>query len=74
MRHVSRRRGARWVDEFTSDLRFAFRYFARNRLTTTTVLAVLALGIGANTALFSLMQGEVMRPAPVDPATTLRVE
>jgi predicted permease len=54
----------RWVDELAGDLRFAFRYFARNKLTSTLIIAVLALGIGANTAIFSAFQAELMRPAP----------
>lgn len=60
-------RGARWVDALASDLLFAFRYFARQSLTTSTIVVVLALGIGANSALFAAIQAEVLRPAPAVP-------
>ena len=60
-------RGARWVDEMAGDLRFAFRYFVRNKATTAIIVVVLALGIGANTVIFSLFQSEFLRPAPAVP-------
>src|SRR5262245_49338340 len=43
-------RGARFVESFLADVRFAFRYFARKPLMATTIVLVLALGIGANSA------------------------
>ncbi len=60
-------RGARWLDALASDLSFAFRYFARNKATTAIIVAVLALGIGANTLMFSMFQAEMMRPPPAVP-------
>ena len=57
-------RGFRIVEALIADVRFAFRYFARQPLTTITIVLVLALGIGVNTALFSLIQAFTMRPAP----------
>ena len=60
-------RGMRWVDDLRGDLRFAFRYFARNKATAAIVIAVLALGIGANTVIFSGLQAEITRPAPAVP-------
>ena len=54
----------RWIDALAGDLRFARRYFARNKATTGIVVAVLALGIGANTTIFSALQAEFRRPAP----------
>src|SRR5687768_5511162 len=56
-------RGLRIVESIIADTRFAFRYFARKPLTTVTIVLVLALGIGANTALFSILQSFTMRPA-----------
>ena len=60
-------RGMRWVDELRGDLRYALRYFARNKATSAIVVAVLALGIGANTVIFSALQAELVRPAPAVP-------
>ncbi|MEX2177385.1 MAG: ABC transporter permease [Gemmatimonadaceae bacterium] len=60
-------RGMRWVDDLRGDLLFAFRYFARNKATTAIVVAVLALGIGANTVIFAALQAEFTRPAPAVP-------
>ena len=57
----------RWLNELRGDLRFALRYFARNKATSAIVVAVLALGIGANTVIFSALQAEITRPAPAVP-------
>ena len=62
--HARDARGMRVVESVTADIRFAFRYFARKPLATVTIVLVLALGIGANTALFTLLQAFMMRPAP----------
>src|SRR5262245_9323951 len=52
-------------EQFLQDVRFAFRTMAANK--TFTVLAVLslALGIGANTAIFSFMDSILLRSLPV---------
>jgi predicted permease len=57
-------RRARWIDALRGDVRFAFRYFARHKATTAIIVAVLALGTGANTLIFSLLQAQFFRPAP----------
>ncbi|HMC53844.1 MAG TPA: ABC transporter permease [Gemmatimonadaceae bacterium] len=61
-------RGARWIDALGGDLRFAFRYFARHRGTVAIIVAVLALGTGANALIFSIYQSEFVRPAPAVPS------
>ena len=66
-------RGARWLDALGSDLRFAFRYFARHKATSAIIVTVLALGIGTNTAIFSAFQAEMKRPAPTVPRDPLHV-
>lgn len=66
-------RGARWVGALAGDLRFAFRYFARHKATTAIIVAVLALGTGANTLIFSTFQAYFLRPAPAVPANDAHV-
>lgn len=66
-------RGARWVDAVVGDLRFAFRYFARNKATVAIIVAVLALGTGSNTLMFSMMQAQYFRRAPALPQDVARV-
>jgi len=58
----------RWnlpVDELAADLRDAFRQIARNPGFTAVVVVTLALGIGANGALFSIFNSLILRPLPV---------
>ena len=47
---------------FVSDLRFAFRSLIRARGLTITVVLTLALGIGANAAIFSVVRGVLLQP------------
>jgi predicted permease len=61
-------RGTRWIESGIADVRFALRHFARTPLTAVTLVLVLALGIGVNSAIFSLLQALTMRPAPGVPA------
>jgi predicted permease len=49
-----------------NDLRFALRTLLRNRGFTFVVLVTLALGIGANSAIYGLMDQVLLRPLPVD--------
>ena len=61
-------RGGRWIESCVADVRFALRHFSRTPLTASTLVVVLALGIGVNSALFSILQALTMRPAPGVPA------
>jgi putative ABC transport system permease protein len=47
---------------FVNDLKFAVRSLARTKGLTVTVVLTLALGIGANAAIFSLVRGVLLRP------------
>jgi putative ABC transport system permease protein len=47
-----------------SDLRFGARMLARAPATTVAVILALALGIGANTTIFSVVYGVLLRPLP----------
>ena len=58
--------GLRLFDEVRGDLRFAFRMFAANKGFTATAIVALALGIGANAAIFNLMDALMLRSLPVD--------
>jgi hypothetical protein len=60
----TRRHGA-LLDELASDVRYAFRIFGKNPSFTCVVVLTLALGIGVNTAIFSLIDGLMLRWLPV---------
>jgi putative ABC transport system permease protein len=57
-------RGTRFIESLVADIRFAFRYFARKPLMSATIIIVLALGIGVNSALVTMIQAFTVRPAP----------
>ena len=47
---------------FVTDLKYALRSLARVKGLALTVVATLALGIGANAAIFSVVRGVLLRP------------
>jgi putative ABC transport system permease protein len=54
-----------WLDSLMADMRYGFRTLRRSLVFTTVAIASLALGIGANTAIYSLMDAVVLRSLPV---------
>jgi hypothetical protein len=62
-----------WVDDLRQDVRYAVRTMARNPIFALVVVLTLALGIGANTAIFTLLDAVVFRPLPVPAAGELLV-
>ena len=58
------------VEQFAQDVRFALRTMLKNRMFTALAALSLALGIGANTAIYSFMDAILLRSLPVsDPAS-----
>jgi predicted permease len=57
-------RGVRWLEETIKDLRFAVRSLRRAPIFSITIIAALAFCIGANTAIFSVVDAVLFRPLP----------
>src|SRR6266481_4629552 len=59
------------MEALAQNVRFAFRHLRRTPAFTLTVVLTLALGIGATTAIFSLVEGVLLRPLPFQDADRL---
>ncbi|HEY8550370.1 MAG TPA: ABC transporter permease [Vicinamibacterales bacterium] len=66
-------RGTRWLDEIVQDLRYGARLLLANRSFTLIAVLSLALGIGANTAIFSIIDSLMLRSLPVHQPERLAV-
>src|SRR5690606_38489480 len=67
-------RSARWVETFLRDLRHGFSTAVHDPGFSLIAVGLLALGIGANTAMFSLVDATLLRPLPFpNPERIVRV-
>jgi predicted permease len=64
-------RGTVWLEALIQDLRYATRSLRQHRAFSLTVILTLALGIGANTAIFALIDALLLRTLPVPHADQL---
>ena len=64
-------RGVRLIEEFVQDVRFGVRMLIKNRGITFVVVLALAMGIGANSAIFSVVNAVILRPLPYEEADRL---
>jgi predicted permease len=62
-----------WLEQLAADIRYACRTMRRNPGLTLTAVLSLALGIGANTAIFSLMNAILLKTLPVNDPASLAV-
>ena len=66
--------GRRWIEHAAQDVRYALRIFRRNPGFALVAILSLALGIGANTALFEVVNAVRLRSLPVaDPSRLVEV-
>jgi putative ABC transport system permease protein len=58
-------RGTRWVEDIVQDIRYSIRILLRSPAFALVAILSLALGIGANTAIFSIVNSLLLRSLPV---------
>ena len=67
-------RSVRWLENFVKDVRYGLAGLRREPGFALVAVSVLALGIGANTAMFSIVDGTLLKPLPFpDPERIVRI-
>jgi predicted permease len=64
-------RGTRWVDDTLQDLRYGLRGFLRQPGFAVVACLTLAIGVGANLTVFTMVDALLLRPLPVPDASNL---
>jgi hypothetical protein len=59
-------RGTRWLEDAAQDVRYALRLLRSNKGFAAAAILSLAVGIGANAAVFRVIDGLILRPLPVE--------
>ena len=67
-------RSIRWIDNLMKDIRYAIKLLLRDPVFAFVAISVMAIGIGANTAMFSIMDAALLKPLPYpEPERMVRV-
>ena len=66
-------RRVNWIQDFAQDFHFGLRMLAKSRAFTVVAILTLALGIGANTAIFSCINAWIIKPLPYPQSDRLMV-